>query len=302
MTTSRPQPSWLANSVLYQIYPQTFADSDGDGIGDLAGASNASTTSRGWVSTPSGSARSSPRRSPTRATTSATTSPSRRATGRTRTSSPSSRRRAAAASGSSSTSSRATRRPAPWFREWASDPSDGRYVWNERVGTPAGIWCPVPGSRGGYYLLNFYPCQPALNFGYARQDPRQPWRDPVDAEGPRANRQALKDVMAHWFDLGISGFRVDMASSLVKDDPGHVETGRLWTEIRGWLDTTHPDVALIAEWGDPRSRCRPASTPTSSSSSATPRCGRCGTPGSAPTTRTGPSPARPSSTPTVAAA
>ena len=29
---------WLADAVFYEIYPQSFADSDGDGIGDLPGA------------------------------------------------------------------------------------------------------------------------------------------------------------------------------------------------------------------------------------------------------------------------
>ena len=30
-------PSWAKNAVFYQIYPQTFYDSNGDGIGDLQG-------------------------------------------------------------------------------------------------------------------------------------------------------------------------------------------------------------------------------------------------------------------------
>ena len=30
-------PDWAKNAVFYQIYPQTFYDSDGDGIGDLKG-------------------------------------------------------------------------------------------------------------------------------------------------------------------------------------------------------------------------------------------------------------------------
>ena len=32
-----PVPEWAENAVFYQIYPQTFCDSDGDGIGDLQG-------------------------------------------------------------------------------------------------------------------------------------------------------------------------------------------------------------------------------------------------------------------------
>ncbi len=30
-------PTWLCDAAFYQIYPQSFLDTNGDGIGDLAG-------------------------------------------------------------------------------------------------------------------------------------------------------------------------------------------------------------------------------------------------------------------------
>ncbi|MDE7128809.1 MAG: alpha-amylase, partial [Alistipes sp.] len=32
-----PIPEWLRDAVIYHIYPSTYKDSDGDGIGDLEG-------------------------------------------------------------------------------------------------------------------------------------------------------------------------------------------------------------------------------------------------------------------------
>jgi maltose alpha-D-glucosyltransferase/alpha-amylase len=73
----------------------------------------------------------------------------------------------------------------------------------------------------------------------------------VDADGPQRVRQELKNIMRYWLELGASGFRVDMAFSLVKGDTGNRETSRLWLEMRTWLDVEFPDACLVSEGGNP---------------------------------------------------
>ncbi len=119
-------------------------------------------------------------------------------------------------------------------------------------------WVPSPGPRPGYYLRNFYDAQPALNFGYAELRDGEPWRVPPEAPGPQRNVQALRDIMAFWIDRGVAGFRVDMAFSLVKADPGYRRTLDLWRELRDWLSETYPEAVLIPEGSEPRGDTPPS--------------------------------------------
>jgi maltose alpha-D-glucosyltransferase / alpha-amylase len=46
-------------------------------------------------------------------------------------------------------------------------------------------------------------------------------------------------------------FGVDMAASLVRNDPDRQGISALWHYYRSWLDKEYPGAALVSEWSDP---------------------------------------------------
>ncbi len=251
-------PSWLESAIFYQIYPQSFQDADGDGIGDLRGIIarlpyllDLGVTGL-WLNpcfvSPFRDAgydvsdfyRVAPRygtNEDLRALFAAARAQGLRVI-------------LDLVAGHTSTEH-------PWFLDSCRPERNARsdwYVWTDSVWTWSGLDQPVVAgyaARDGNYVPNFFWFQPALNYGYARPDPQRPWQQPVDAPGPRAVRAELRAIMRHWLDLGADGFRVDMAGSLVKNDPGGAATGALWREVRSWLDQAYPEAVLISEWSEP---------------------------------------------------
>jgi alpha-glucosidase len=262
MTTS----GWLADAVIYEIYPQSFADSGGDGIGDFPGVI-AHLDHLQWLGVNTiwfNPCFASPfvdagydvsdyvQVAPRYGTNDDLVRLVEEAKAR------GIRVLLDLVAGHTSDQH-------AWFQaELNADgpsPLGNRYIWSDRddgvrlsASAPGqSPWVPSPGPRPGFYLKNFYDEQPALNFGYAELRDGEPWRESVDAPGPQRNVQALKDIMAFWIDRGVAGFRVDMAFSLVKFDPGYVETLKLWRGLSDWLAVTYPDAVIIPEGSEPRS-------------------------------------------------
>jgi alpha-glucosidase len=100
----------------------------------------------------------------------------------------------------------------PWFVESRSsrlNPKRDWYIWRygKTSDSPPNNWISQFGgpawtkdaATGQYYLHSFLPEQPDLN-----------WRNP-------AVREAMFDVLRFWLDRGVDGFRVDVIWLLIKD-------------------------------------------------------------------------------------
>ncbi len=145
----------------------------------------------------------------------------------------------------------------PWFIESCKDEQNeftDRYIW--RTGGP---WGPqykgIPAflcghsERPGAFAVNCFCTQPALNYGFG--EVTESWQFAADSDTAQKTRLMMQDVMAFWLNMGCDGFRVDMAGSLVKEDPDRQCTIRIWQKVRAFLDESYPEAAIISEWGNP---------------------------------------------------
>jgi glycosidase len=152
----------------------------------------------------------------------------------------------------------------PWFKASSRHEHNAfsdRYIWSPTTfcgpgefTESGGDYIKGIGERDGNFLANFFAFQPALNYGYADARADQPWKLSTDHPAVKALRMEMHRILRFWLDKGVDGFRVDMASSLIKGEVGkalRVERIKFWREIREWCDRDYPEAALIAEWSNP---------------------------------------------------
>lgn len=195
-------PGWWRGAVVYEVYPRSFQDSDGDGIGDLRGIESRlgylewlgvdaiwlapiyASPGADFGYDVSDHTRLAPEYGTLEDFDALITAAHARGI------------RVLMDLVASHTSIQH-----PWFREhpdfyvWAEGPEPPNN-WIASFGGPA--WSLDPGT-GRLYLHSFYAEQPDLD-----------WRNP-------AVREAMAAVVRCWVDRGVDGFRVDAVDRLVKD-------------------------------------------------------------------------------------
>ena len=229
--------TWLNNAIFYEIYPQSFYDSNGDGIGDIPGIISKLDYIKSlgcnalWINP-------------------CFDSPFKDAGYDVR-----DYKKVAPRYGTNEDLQRLfqiahekgihvlldlvpghTSEEHPWFLESTKAEKNefsDRYIWTSNAFMP-GDGMPFVGGefpRNGTYILNFFKCQPALNYGYLKKNFN--WQKSMDDPACEATLEAMLDVMRFWLDLGCDGYRVDMAASLVKnDDEAYSGTSKIWQKVR----------------------------------------------------------------------
>jgi maltose alpha-D-glucosyltransferase/alpha-amylase len=263
-------PQWAHNAVFYQVYPQSFYDSNGDGIGDLQGIIQKLDYIKSlgvdaiWINpffeSPFGDAgydisdyyKVAPRYGTNDDARTLFKEAHKRGL------------RILFDFVASYTSI-----DHPWFKASALQEPNKRsnwYIWTDN------LWLDPPkrfqgafikgyGSRNGQYMQNFYYCEPALNYGFDVPDPDQKWELPIDHPDVLAMREEMKNVFRFWMNLGADGFRADMAGALVKSSgvSGNQQfflmrgdgTKQFWRDIREILNNEYPEAFIVSEWSYP---------------------------------------------------
>lgn len=252
-------PGWFSKAIFYQIYPQSFYDSNGDGIGDIPGViekleyikelgCNAIWLNPCFESpfNDAGYDVSDYRKVAPRYGTNADLKRLFHQAGKRGI-----RVVLDLVAGHTSIEH-------PWFKQSCEPKKNkysNRYIWTSHwlestdkynLKTVKGF-----GNREGSYVTNFFWAQPALNYGFAKPDPEKIWQLPTTHPDVKALRKEMIDIMHFWLDMGAAGFRVDMAPSLVKGDVGKKKTSEFWQTVRSDLDKNYPEAALISEWSCP---------------------------------------------------
>ena len=144
-----------------------------------------------------------------------------------------------------------------WFKESMKDeenPYKNRYIWTNDMNINRPEIKNIKGyiagfsERLGACAVNYFSTQPALNYGFAKVT--EDWQFSVDSKEAKETRDELINVMRFWLKMGCDGFRVDMAAYLVKaDDDDNSYTIKLWNDIFAIVNKEFPNAAFVSEWG-----------------------------------------------------
>lgn len=143
----------------------------------------------------------------------------------------------------------------PWFQKSSRAETNAfsdYYIWTDSGlkfgGGNLRTICGVA-ERDGGYVINYFATQPALNFGF--EQVTEPWQMHYKDERLKPLRKEIVNIMRYWLSKGIDGFRCDLASSLVKNSKTGEGIDWLWRQLISEIKKEYPEAVFIAEWCNP---------------------------------------------------
>ncbi len=142
-----------------------------------------------------------------------------------------------------------------WFKESCKAKKNAytsRFIWNKDIWNvdPKFNWIRGFYERNGAAMINFFSIQPKLNYGFETIEHPE-YEETPEGEGPQGTIRAMEDVVRFYLKQGIDGFRVDMAGWLVARDPEGKGTMRVWKQFFNDIKKEFPDSAFVSEWAEP---------------------------------------------------
>ncbi|MDR3185765.1 MAG: glycosylase [Christensenellaceae bacterium] len=144
----------------------------------------------------------------------------------------------------------------PWFQESQKHEKNefsDIYVWKpgeEPFNNNDNKFLSGIAQRPDMFMINYYAIQPAINYGFYKR--KYDWQSKPDDKGPIENRDRVVDICKFWLSLGASGFRVDMAGQMVKNDPKQKGNIEFWNYVIPEIKKYFPMAVFVSEWYVPR--------------------------------------------------
>jgi len=152
----------------------------------------------------------------------------------------------------------------PWFQKSSLNETNeynDYYIWAPSKSNPKMVM--GMNKRDGGFYANYFASQPALNYGWSEKSDKPCDDFKMHYKDSRLNplRQEMIDIMKFWLKRGVSGFRVDCASDLVKydtfdfmfeDDKTIAGNKWIWQQLFSEVKKDFPDCIFLAEWVYPK--------------------------------------------------
>lgn len=141
-----------------------------------------------------------------------------------------------------------------WFKESCKAKKNkytNRYIWTDDVFKSIKDYNVLRGisERDGAVMTNFFSIQPSLNYGFYEK--KEDYQEKLEDEGPQSTIQEMIKIIKFYLKKGCDGFRCDMAGWLVKNDPDYNGTVRVWKQIISDVKTEYPNSVFVSEWNCP---------------------------------------------------